>query len=225
MSKSEMSKFKKVQNPNALSDKEGAVLSYIASQIEANGYPPSVREICAAIGLKSTSTGHAYLKKLEEKGKITRKGLKMRAIKVVTNSKPKKVSTTIIQDTNNISIPLVGNVAAGNPIFAEENIEEYYSISTSLLKKTDGATYMLKVKGDSMINVGIYDGDYVIISKCDTAENGQIIVALIDNEATVKTFYKEKDYIRLQPENDSMAPIISKEAKIVGKVIGLYRKM
>ncbi len=208
------------KNENELSQNELNILNYIRKQVAEVGYPPSVRELCKAVGLKSTSSVHLYLSRLAEKGYIKKGNLKTRALKINGES----VGET--KDTDMLEIPLVGQVAAGLPILAEENIEEYVKLPTSMVKqntKSEG-TYMLKVKGDSMINVGIYSGDYIIVSKCNTAENGQIIVALIDDEATVKTFYKEKDYIRLQPENDTMEPIIVKDAQIIGKVVGLIRR-
>lgn len=205
-----------------LNDNEDKILDFIKKQIKENGYPPSVREICKAVGLKSTSSVHLYLNRLAEKGRISKAGLKTRAIKVVEEDVP----DFNISDSNVVSIPLVGNVAAGAPILAEQNIEEYFSIPSNFLSKAalGSNTYMLKVKGESMINVGIFNGDYIIVSKQNTATNGEIIVALIDNEATVKTFYKEKDYIRLQPENDTMEPIIVQDVQILGKVVGLFRK-
>lgn len=205
-----------------LNQNEVNILSFIRKQVEENGYPPSVREICKAVGLKSTSSVHMYLNRLAEKGEICKTNMKTRALKL-----SKDLNTVRIDDADSISVPLVGNVAAGAPILAEQNIEDYFKISTSLLKKiTPGdTTYMLKVKGESMINVGIFNGDYVIVSKCQTAENGQIVVAMIENEATVKTFYKERDHVRLQPENDTMEPIIVKDVQILGKVIGLFRKI
>lgn len=204
----------------AINQNERNILDYISKQVREHGYPPSVREICKAVGLKSTSSVHMYLSRLAEKGLISKDNLKTRAIKVVGDNLSKT------EDLDTLSVPLVGNVAAGLPILAEENIEEYIKVPTSLLKKSaiNETNYMLKVKGDSMINVGIFSGDYIIVSKCQTAENGQIIVALIDDEATVKTFYKEKDYIRLQPENDFMEPIIVKDIQILGKVVGLIRR-
>ena len=206
-----------------LNTNEQNILDFIKKQIKENGYPPSVREICAAVGLKSTSSVHLYLNRLAEKGAISKTGLKTRALKVVEEDVTVNPN---VSDNNVLSIPLVGNVAAGAPILAEQNIEEYFSIPSSFLSKAalSSNTYMLKVKGESMINVGIYDGDYIIISKQNTAVNGEIVVALIENEATVKTFYKEKDHIRLQPENDTMAPIIVKDVQILGKVVGLFRK-
>ena len=209
------------KNDNELSQNELNILNYIRKQVAEVGYPPSVRELCKAVGLKSTSSVHLYLSRLAEKGYIKKGNLKTRALKITGEN------VGSAKDTDMLEIPLVGQVAAGLPILAEENIEEYVKLPTSMVKqntKSEG-TYMLKVKGDSMINVGIYSGDYIIVSKCQTAENGQIIVALIDNEATVKTFYKEKDHIRLQPENSTMDPIIVPDCKILGKVGGVFRKM
>lgn len=212
-----------MKKSDTLNQNEVNILNFIKKQVQENGYPPSVREICKAVGLKSTSSVHMYLNRLAEKGELQKTNLKTRALKLTNMS---NISSEKTEDIDSVSIPLVGNVAAGAPILAEQNIEDYFRISTSLLKKTNSAdgTYMLKVKGDSMINVGIYSGDYVIISKCQNAENGEIVVAMIENEATVKTFYKEKDHVRLQPENDTMDPIIVKDVQILGKVIGLFRK-
>lgn len=208
------------KNDNELSQNELNILNYIRKQVAEVGYPPSVRELCKAVGLKSTSSVHLYLSRLAEKGYIKKGNLKTRALKINGEN------TSVTKDTDMLEIPLVGQVAAGLPILAEENIEEYVKLPMSMVKQNTKpeATYMLKVKGDSMINVGIYSGDYIIVSKCQTAENGQIIVALIENEATVKTFYKEKDHIRLQPENDTMEPIIVKDVQIIGKVVGLIRR-
>ncbi|MBR6689370.1 MAG: transcriptional repressor LexA [Clostridia bacterium] len=200
---------------------EDNILNYIRKQVEEVGYPPTVREICAAVGLKSTSSVHWYLSRLADKGLISKGDLKTRALKVVGQT-----MSSEIKDPDMIEVPLVGQVAAGLPILAEQNIEEYVKLPISMVKqnaKQEG-TYMLKVKGDSMINVGIYSGDYIIVAKTNTAENGQIVVALIEDEATVKTFYKEKGYVRLQPENDSMDPIIVTDVQIIGKVVGLIRR-
>lgn len=205
---------------NELNQNELNILEFICAQVKECGYPPSVREICKGVNLKSTSSVHMYLARLKEKGYISKANLKTRALKVFGNNNINS------DDIDTLSLPLVGQIAAGEPILAEQNIEEYLKISTSLLKNSikEKDTYMLKVKGDSMINVGIYNGDYIIVSACSTAENGQIVVALIDDSATVKTFYKEKDHIRLQPENDTMEPIILTDVKILGKVVGLFRK-
>ena len=199
---------------NTLNAQEQRVLEYIKKQIKDTGYPPSVREICAALGFKSTSSAHQYIWRLAEKGYIDKGDLKTRAIKVV-GTEP------------TISIPVVGKVAAGEPILATENIEDYMSIGESFFSKDSlrNDNFILKVQVESMINAGINDGDYIIVSKQSTALNGQIVVAMIDGEATVKRFYKEKDYIRLQPENDNMDPIIAKDVQIIGKVIGLFRKI
>lgn len=193
---------------------EKRVFDYIKEQIREKGYPPSVREICAALGFKSTSSAHQYISRLAEKGYIDKSDLKTRAIRIKG-------------DEPTISIPIVGKVAAGEPILAQENIEDYFSIGESFFSKSDlqNDTFVLRVQGESMINAGINDGDYIIVSKQSTARNGQIVVAMIDGNATVKTFYKEVDHVRLQPENDTMDPIIVKNVQIVGKVVGLVRKI
>jgi repressor LexA len=197
-----------------LNKQEEKVLDYIKEQIRVTGYPPSVREICAALGFKSTSSAHQYISRLADKGYISKKDLKTRAIKVVGAE-------------STIALPIVGKVAAGEPILAQQNIEDYFSIGESFFT-TDALkndNFVLKVQGESMINAGINNGDYIIVSKQDTARNGQIVVAMIDGEATVKTFYKENGYFRLQPENDTMEPIIVKKLEIIGKVVGLFRKI
>lgn len=197
-----------------LNAQEERVLDYIKEQIRDTGYPPSVREICAALGFKSTSSAHQYVWRLAEKGYISKKDLKTRAIRVVGSE-------------STIALPVVGKVAAGEPILAQENIEDYFSLGESFFNKDalQNDNFILKVQGESMINAGIHDGDYIIVSKQETARNGQIVVAMIDGDATVKTFYKEKNYIRLQPENDTMEPIISNNVQIIGKVVGLFRKI
>ena len=197
-----------------LNVQEKRVFDYLKEQIREKGYPPSVREICAALGFKSTSSAHQYIARLAEKGYIDKGDLKTRAIKIVG-------------DEPTISIPIVGKVAAGEPILAQENIEDYFSIGESFFSQSDlkNDTFVLKVQGESMINAGINKGDYIIVTRQDTARNGQIVVAMIDGDATVKTFYKEKDHVRLQPENDTMEPIIVKDVQIVGKVVGLFRKI
>lgn len=197
-----------------LNVQEKRVFDYLKEQIREKGYPPSIREICAALDFKSTSSVHQYIARLAEKGYIDKGDLKTRAIKIVG-------------DEPTISIPIVGKVAAGEPILAQENIEDYFSIGESFFSQSDlkNETFVLKVQGESMINAGINNGDYIIVSKENTARNGQIVVAMIDGNATVKTFYKEKDHVRLQPENDTMEPIIVKDVQIVGKVVGLFRKI
>ena len=203
----------------ALSKQEQRVYDYIKEKVKESGYPPSVREVCAALGFKSTSSAHQYIWKLAEKGLIYKGDLKTRAIRIVEEES--------VPTQPSLSIPIVGKVAAGEPILAEQNIEDYFLIgenffSTDSLKNDN---FVLKVQGNSMINVGINNGDYIIVSKQNTARNGEIVVALIEDSATVKTFYKEKDYIRLQPENDELDPIIVKDVQILGKVIGLFRKI
>lgn len=192
--------------------KEKEIYEYIKQQIDEVGYPPSVREICNAVGLSSPSTVHRYINNLEEKGYIIKADSKKRAIKLAKQENGVDV----------LSVPVVGFVAAGQPILAEENIEEYFPLPINYAKNTN--MFMLKVKGESMINAGILDGDYVIVEQGQTARNGEIVVALLEDSATVKTFYKEKDHIRLQPENDALEPIITKDAKIIGKVSGVFRK-
>lgn len=197
-----------------LNAQEQRVLDYIKEQIRDTGYPPSVREICAALAFKSTSSAHQYIGRLADKGYISKKDLKTRAIRVTGTE-------------STIAVPIVGKVAAGEPILAQENIEDYLSIGESFFTKDalHNDNFILKVQGESMINAGINNGDFIIVSKQSTARNGQIVVAMIDGNATVKTFYKEKDYVRLQPENDTMEPIIVKDVQIVGKVVGLFRKI
>ena len=192
-------------------NKEQLVYEYICSQITKVGYPPSVREICSAVGLSSPSTVHGYIRRLEEKGLILREDFKKRAIRL-----PERSEEEII------SVPLVGTVAAGVPILAMENITETFPLPASFGAKND--LFMLKVKGDSMINAGIFDGDYVIVERQETARNGQIVVALLEDSATVKTFYRENGHIRLQPENDALEPILTNEVAILGVVVGMFRK-
>ena len=196
-----------------LTRQEEEVLEFIKKQINTTGFPPSVREICAAVGFKSTSSAHQYIWRLADKGYIDKMNLKTRAIKIA-NTEP------------TVSVPIVGKVAAGEPILATQNIEDYFAIGESFFSKSalQNDNFILKVQGESMIQIGINDGDYIIVSKQSTARNGEIVVAMIDGNATVKTFYREKDHIRLQPENDTMEPIIVKDAEIVGKVVGLFRR-
>jgi len=197
-----------------LSGKQSDILNFIKKQIREKGYPPTVREICAGVGLSSTSTVHGHLERMEKKGIIKRDKTKTRAIEIVEDSFNRKEL---------INIPLIGTVTAGVPILAFENIEDTFSIPSGYVKSKK-ELFMLRIKGESMIEAGILDGDLAIIEKDNTAENGEIVIALIDNDATLKRFYKEKDHIRLQPENSSMAPIIVKDCTILGKLVGLYRK-
>ncbi|MCR4430616.1 MAG: transcriptional repressor LexA [Tepidanaerobacteraceae bacterium] len=196
-----------------LTPRQKQILDYIYSFSSTHGYPPSVREICAATNLKSTATVHGYLVQLEKKGYFSRDPQKPRAIGVLNKNFVPGV----------VKVPLVGRVTAGQPILAQENIEAVFNLPKELVPDAD--VFMLSVKGNSMIEAGILDGDYVIVRSADTAENGDIIVALIDDEATIKRFYKEADHFRLQPENRFMDPIIVQDLKILGKVVGLYRKI
>lgn len=195
-------------------NKQEAIYEFIKEQLREKGYPPSVREICNAVGLRSTSTVHGHLKKLEEKGFIRRDPTKPRAIEVLEHSIIKKEM---------LDIPVVGTVTAGKPILAVENIEDNFALPIDYVK-SDKQLFMLKIKGSSMIDAGILNGDMAIIEKTNSALNGEIIVALLDNEATIKRFFKEKDYIRLQPENKTMEPILVKQCEVIGKIVGLYRK-
>ena len=197
-----------------ISKKQLEILEYIKSEISRIGYPPAVREICEAVDLKSTSSVHAHLETLEKNGYIRRDPTKPRAIEIIDDT----FNLTRRETTN---VPVVGQVAAGEPILAEQNITDYFPIPVEMLPNVE--TFMLKVRGESMINVGIFDGDLVLVAQCSTASNGDMVVALVEDSATVKTFYKEEGYYRLQPENDDMDPIIVKEAMILGKVIGVFR--
>lgn len=201
-----------------ISDKQRAILEYIKDQQLKKGYPPSVREICQAVGLKSTSSVHAHLATLEENGYIRRDPTKPRAIEIIDDD-------FNLARREVINIPIVGRVAAGEPILATQNIMDYFPIPPEYLHNTNNQTFMLKVKGESMINVGINDGDYLVVSQCSSAKNGDIVVAMIDDGATVKRYFKEDGHIRLQPENDYMDPIIVKECTILGQVIALFRQM
>ena len=201
-----------------LSDKQVKILNFIKEEIYNKGYPPSVREICKAVNLKSTSTVHSHLNKLEDKKYIKKGNNKNRAIELI-NNEVNKYDSEKKEMTN---LPLIGDIAAGSPILAYENVEDVYPIPIDWVGKEE--SFMLKVKGDSMIDAGIFSGDYVIISKQYTASNGQIVAALIDDEATLKTFYKEKNYIRLQPENKNMEPIIAKDVEILGVLKCVIRR-
>ena len=199
-----------------ISAKQSEILEYIKDQILEKGYPPAVREICAAVHLKSTSSVHSQLETLEKNGYIRRDPTKPRAIEIVDDD-------FNLQRREMRNIPLLGNVAAGQPLFAEQNIETYFPMLADELPAGD--LFMLNVRGESMINAGIYDGDKIIVQQTSIARNGDIVVALIEDSATVKTYYKEEGRYRLQPENDSMEPIYVNEVLILGKVIGLFRFM
>lgn len=197
-----------------ITSKQSAILEYIKNTILNKGYPPTVRDICDAVGLKSTSSVHAHLETLEKNGYIRRDASKNRAIEIVDD-------TFNMVRREVVNIPVVGQVAAGEPILAVQNINNYFPIPAEYIPNED--TFMLTVKGDSMVDVGIFDGDLIIVKKQVTANNGEIIVALVDDSATVKRFYKENGYFRLQPENAFMEPIIVDHVEILGKVIGLIR--
>jgi len=205
-----------------LSKRQAAIYDYICSYTAERGFPPSVREIGSAVGLASPSTVHMHLKVLQERGLIRRDSKKPRTIEVVNDDTAQHLAT-VTQDANNnvITLPIVGNVAAGTPILAEQNIEDSITLPTSIVG--DSSSFVLKVRGQSMINAGIFDGDYVIVREQHDAHDGEIVVALIDESATVKTFYRENGHIRLQPENDSMSPIIVNSVSIQGKVKGVFR--
>ena len=197
-----------------ITDKQREILEYIKKEILNRGYPPTVRDICEAVNLKSTSSVHSHLETLEKNGYIRRDPTKPRAIEIVDDN----FNLTRREFAN---VPLIGQVAAGQPLLAVENIESYFPIPTEFMPNAE--SFMLKVKGESMINAGIFDGDNILVEKCDNVHNGDIVVALIDDSATVKTFYKEDGHIRLQPENDSMDPIIVEDVQILGKVFGVFR--
>ncbi len=194
--------------------KQREILEYIKNEIVNKGYPPAVREICDAVHLKSTSSVHAHLESLEKNGYIRRDPTKPRAIEIIDEN----FSLTKREVVN---VPIIGSVAAGQPILAVENIEAYFPIPSEMMPNKE--TFMLKVKGESMINAGIFDGDRILVQQQQTADNGDIVVALVDDSATVKTFYKEAGYIRLQPENDAFEPIILDDCMILGKVFGVFR--
>ena len=197
-----------------ITQKQLEILEYIKQQILDRGYPPAVREICDAVNLKSTSSVHSHLETLEKNGYIRRDPTKPRAIEICDDS------FQMVRHEM-ASIPIVGTVAAGQPILASENIEGYFPLPVEFVPNAE--TFILKVKGESMINAGIFSGDQIFVEKCNTARNGDMVVALVEDSATVKTFYKENDHIRLQPENDEMEPIIVDDCQILGKVFGVFR--
>ena len=197
-----------------ISDKQREILEYIKDEILHKGYPPAVREICQAVNLKSTSSVHSHLETLEKNGYIRRDPTKPRAIEIMDD-------TFNLNRREMVNVPILGNVAAGEPLFAEENIEDYFPIPAEMVPNSE--VFMLHVRGESMINVGILDGDNVLVQQQSTAKDGEMVVALVEDSATVKTFYKEDGYIRLQPENDTMEPIIVPDCQILGKVFGIFR--
>ena len=197
-----------------ISKKQLEILEYIKSQILERGFPPAVREICEAVNLKSTSSVHSHLETLEKNGYIRRDPTKPRAIEILDDN-------FNLTRREMVNVPIVGQVAAGEPILAQQNIENYFPIPVDFMPNSQ--TFLLKVKGESMINAGILDGDMVLVEETPAASNGDMVVALVDDGATVKTFYKEEGIFRLQPEYDFMDPIIVKEVTILGKVIGVFR--
>ena len=204
--------------------REKAILDYMKKEIAMKGYPPTVREICGALGIKSTSTVHKDLANLEKKGYVVKDPAKPRAIMLSSNEHDADFLDRPPVSDNIVEIPVVGRVAAGTPILAEENVEDFFQLPARFVNGNDN--FMLKVRGDSMIEAGIFDGDYILVENRDIARNGEIVVAMVDgfeSEATVKTFYKENGHIRLQPENSSMSPIIVSDVKILGKVKAVFR--
>lgn len=197
-----------------ISDKQKEILEYIKNEILNKGYPPAVRDICEAVHLKSTSSVHSHLETLEKNGYIRRDPTKPRAIEIIDDN-----FNLVRREV--VNVPLIGRVAAGEPLLAVENIDTYFPIPAELMPNAE--SFMLKVKGESMVNAGIFDGDNILVQRQSTAQDGDMVVALVDDSATVKTFYKENGHYRLQPENDSMDPIIVEECTVLGKVFGVFR--
>ncbi|NWO21648.1 transcriptional repressor LexA [Oribacterium sp. oral taxon 102] len=210
-----MGRRKKNPDANNMTPKQEAVFEYIKSCVLERNYPPSVRDICKAVGLKSTSSVFGYINDLEKMGLIRKDPAHPRALQIMTKEFQAQMEQEVAQ------IPVIGTVAAGLPLFAEENVSDYFPLPAYMLPNKK--VFMLNVKGDSMINCGILNGDRVIVEQQETCENGEIVVALVEDSATVKRFYKEADHIRLQPENDSMDPILVPDCRVLGKVIGLIR--
>ncbi len=214
------------KDPMELNKREKAILKFIQKQVETKGYPPSVREIGKAVDLSSTATVHSYLAKLAEKGYIKKenqKGRTLRLLKGVDNKEITKENKNYYTGREMVEVPVIGKITAGEPILAVENVTDTFPIPIDFVGNSE--SFMLTVRGESMIEAGILNGDYILVKKQNTANNGEIVVALIGEEATVKTFYKEKDHIRLQPENSTMDPIIVPNCEILGKVAGVFRKM
>ena len=216
------------KDPDALNKREKAILKFIEKEVLTNGYPPSVREIGKAVGLKSTATVHGYIAKLEEKGYIKKEQQKGRTLKLLKGgaaipNQEKIEEKTAYSSKELVDVPVIGKITAGEPILAFENVTDTFPIPVDFVGNSE--SFMLVVRGESMIEAGILSGDFILVRKQNNAENGEIVVALIEDEATVKTFYKEKNYIRLQPENSTMEPIIVPTCEILGKVIGVFRKM
>ncbi len=223
---------KSERDDNGLNKRERAILKHIQKGILVKGYAPSVRELCKAVGLSSTATVQGYLNSLEERGYIKKESQKGRTLRLLKNSKGEEIcidkdglgtSKKFYTSREMVNVPVIGKITAGMPILAVENITETFPIPLDFVGNSE--SFMLTVRGESMIEAGILDGDYILVKRQNTAENGEIVVALIDDEATVKTFYKEKNYIRLQPENHTMDPIIVPDCQILGKVAGVFRKI
>lgn len=218
--------MKEKKDPMAINKREKAILNFIEKQIQTNGYPPSVREIGKAVGLSSTATVHGYIAKLTEKGYIKKenqKGRTLRLLKGSSGETKKKEDKSFYSGREMVEVPVIGKITAGEPILAVENITDTFPIPIDFVGNSE--SFMLTVRGESMIEAGILNGDYILVKKQNTANNGEIVVALIEDEATVKTFYKEKDHIRLQPQNSTMDPIIVPTCTILGKVAGVFRKV
>lgn len=218
----------KKKDPNSINKREKAILKVIEKQIKTDGYPPSVREIGKAVGLKSTATVHGYLAALEKKGYIKKESQKGRTLKLLKGGaleeeKQETFDKDFYSNREMVNVPIIGKITAGEPILAVENITDTFPIPLDFVGNSE--SFMLVVRGESMIEAGILNGDYILVRKQNSAINGEIVVALIGEEATVKTFYKEKDHIRLQPENSTMEPIIVPNCDILGKVTGVFRKM
>ena len=216
------------KDPMSINKREKAILKFIEKQVEEKGYAPSVREIGKAVGLKSTATVHGYLAKLSEKGYIKKEDQKGRTLRLLKGGNgedltKKKEPKNYYTGKEMVEVPVIGKITAGEPILAVENVTDTFPIPIDFVGNSE--SFMLTVRGESMIEAGILNGDYILVKKQNTANNGEIVVALIGDEATVKTFYKEKDHIRLQPENSTMDPIIVPNCEILGKVIGVFRKM
>lgn len=217
------------KDPNELNKREKSILRFIEKQVKSNGYPPSVREIGKAVGLSSTATVHTYLTSLAKKGYIKKESQKGRTLKLLkgglaeVQKQEQEENKSVYTNREMVEVPIVGKVAAGLPLLAVENVVDTFPIPLDFVGNSE--TFMLVVRGESMIEAGILDGDYILVKKQETASNGEMVVALIEDEATVKTFYREENYIRLQPENSTMDPIIVPDCKILGKVAGVFRKL
>ena len=214
------------KDPSEINKREKAILKFLEREIATRGYPPSVREIGKAVGLSSTATVHGYISRLEQKGYIKKESQKGRTLRLIKGQKGEEIKTgnkDFYTGKEMVEVPVIGKITAGAPILAVENVTDTFPIPLDFVGNSE--SFMLTVRGESMIEAGILDGDYILVRKQNSANNGEIVVALIEDEATVKTFYKEENHIRLQPENSTMDPIIVPDCKILGKVAGVFRKM